>query len=90
MNSFAVYKHQLNDNIFISATFYYQPNTRDFTDYRTYMTSALLVKLTDTLDLKLQYQMTRDSQPAKNLEATPPIDNHEVNTNYQTSLVYRF
>ena len=90
INSFAVYKHTINDNIGISATFYYQPNTADFTDYRTYLTSALLVKLTNTLDLKLQYQMTRDSQPAKNLAATPVIDNHEVNTNYQTSLVYRF
>jgi putative salt-induced outer membrane protein YdiY len=90
VNSFAVYKHRLNDQVGISATLYYQPSTRDFTDYRSYMTSALLVKLTDTLDLKLQYQMTRDSKPAKNLEATPPIDNHHVNTSYQTSLVYRF
>lgn len=90
VNSFAVYKHRLNDQVGISATLYYQPSTSDFLDYRSYMTSALLVKLTTTLDLKLQYQMTRDSMPAKNPDATPPIDNHIVNTRYQTSLVYRF
>jgi putative salt-induced outer membrane protein YdiY len=90
MNSFAVYKHNLNDHVGISATLYYQPSTQNFMDYRSYMTSSLLVKLTSTLDLKLQYQTNRDSMPAKNLEATPPIDNHKVNSRYQTSLVYRF
>lgn len=90
MNSFAVYKHQLNDQVGISATLYYQPSSQDVMDYRSYMTSSLLVKLTSTLDLKLQYQSKRDSMPAKNLDATPVIDNHKVNNRYQTSLVYRF
>lgn len=90
INNFAVYKHKLNDHIGISATLYYQPSTQNFKDYRSYMTSSLLVKLTSTLDLKLEYQTRRDSMPAKNLDATPPIDNHKVNSNYQTSLIYRF
>lgn len=90
LNSFAVYKHRINDQVGISATLYYQPQTTDFSDYRGYMTSSLSVKLTETLDLKLQYEVNIDSEPAKNLAATPPIDNSEVNTSYRTSLVYRF
>lgn len=90
INSFAVYKHRINDQIGLSATLYYQPQTTNFSDYRGYMTSALSVKLTETLDLKLQYEINIDSVPAKNLAATPAIDNSEVNTRYQTSLVYRF
>lgn len=90
INSFAVYKHRINDQVGISATLYYQPQTTDFSDYRGYMTSALAVKLTETLDLKLQYDVNLDSQPAKNLDATPEIDNNKINTSYKTSLVYRF
>lgn len=90
INSFAVYKHRINDQVGISATLYYQPQTTDFSDYRGYMTSALSVKLTETLDLKLQYDVNIDSQPAKNLDASPEIDNSKINTSYKTSLVYRF
>jgi len=90
VNTFAVYKHRLNDQIVISATAYYQPSTDDFGDFRTLMDAALSVKLTDTLDLKVHYKVTHDSEPAKNLDADPPIDNYETNTEYQTTLVYNF
>lgn len=90
VNSFAVYKHRLNEQIVLSATAYYQPNTQDFDDYRVLMETALSVKLTDALDLKIQYHVMHDSQPAKNPDAVPPIDNHETNTTYTTTLVYSF
>ena len=90
MNSFAVYKHRLNDHIVISATAYYQPSTDDFSDFRTLLDAALSVKLTDRLDLKVHYKAEHDSKPARNLDADPPIDNYETNTEYKTSLVYNF
>lgn len=90
INSFAVYKHRLNNQIVISATAYFQPSTDDFGDFRSLMDAALSVKLTDTLDLKIHYKVTHDSEPAKNLDADPPIDNHETNTEYKTTLVYNF
>jgi len=90
VNSFVVYKHRLNEQVGVSATAYYQPSTKGFSDYRSFITTALTVKLNDSLDLKLEYEVTIDSEPAKNLDATPPIDKDEVNTKYVTSLVYKF
>lgn len=90
VNSFAVYKHRINDQVNISATAYYQPSTNDLSNFRMLMDATLLVKLTDTLDLKIYYQVTHDSDPAINLAATPPIDNNETNSQYTTALVYSF
>lgn len=89
-NSFMVYKHRLNEQLVLSATAYFQPNMSDMGDFRTLLDAALSVKLTDTLDLKIHYKVTHDSEPARNLDATPPIDNHETNTEYKTTLVYNF
>ncbi len=90
LNTFTVYQHRLNDSIVISATAYYQPSTDDFSDFRTLLDAALSIKLTDSLDLKVHYNVEHDSEPARNLDADPPIDNYETNTEYETSLVYNF
>ena len=90
INSYTAYQHRLNDQIVISATAYCQPSTDDFSDFRTLLDAALSVKLTDQLDLKVHYKVTHDSEPAKNLDADPPIDNKKTNTEYTTSLVYNF
>jgi putative salt-induced outer membrane protein YdiY len=90
INSFYAYKHRLNDQVVITSTAYYQPSTDDFGNFRVLFDAALSVKLTDTLNLKVNYKVTHDSEPASNPDATPPIDNHETNTEYATSLVYNF
>ena len=90
LNTYTVYKHRLNNQVAIVAIAYYQPNTRDFGDYRALLDAALSVKLTDRLDLKIHYNVKYDSQPVRNLDATPPIDNYKTNTAYNTSLVYNF
>ncbi|MEE2732375.1 MAG: DUF481 domain-containing protein [Pseudomonadota bacterium] len=90
INTFTVYKHRLRENIVISATAYYQPSTDDFGDFRTLLDAALSVSLTDKLDLKIYYKVEHDSEPARNLDADPPIDAYETNTEYETSLVYNF
>ena len=90
LNTYTVYKHRLNDQIVISAIAYYQPSTSDFGDYRALMDAALSVKLTDRLDLKIHYNVKYDSQPVRNPDAIPPIDNYKTNTAYNTSLVYNF
>ncbi|PWG74007.1 hypothetical protein DF186_20125, partial [Enterococcus hirae] len=79
INSYTAYQHRLNDQIVISATAYYQPSTDDFSDFRTLLDAALSVKLTDQLDLKVHYKVTHDSEPAKNQDADPPIDNKKTN-----------
>ncbi|MBA54009.1 MAG: hypothetical protein CMK89_06090 [Pseudomonadales bacterium] len=90
LNTFTVYKHRLNEQIVISATAYYQPSTDDFGNFRTLLDAALSVRITDQLDLKVHYKVEHDSEPARNLDADPPIDNYETNTEYKTSLVYNF
>lgn len=90
LNSFAVYKHRLNDQLNFSSTVYYQPSTSDASDFRSLVTAALLVKLTDALNLKVEYELAYDSEPAKNLDAVPVIDKHKTNAQYKTTLVYQF
>lgn len=90
INTFTVYKHRLSEHIVFSATAYFQPIADDFGDFRTLLDAALSVRLTDQLDLKVHYKVEHDSEPARNLDADPPIDNYETNTEYKTSLVYNF
>lgn len=90
INSFYAYQHQLNPQVLVSSTAYFQPKVDDWEDIRVLFNLALTVKLTQTLDLQLAYKATHNSQPAQNLEAEPVIDNYKTNTEYSTSLVYSF
>ncbi len=90
MNSYIAYKHVLNDNVSLISTAYYQPNLDRIDDFRMLLTLGVVVGLTDKLKLNLNYEVTHDSEPAKNLAAVPPIDNKKTNTEYATSLVYNF
>ena len=89
-NTFYAYKHQLNPQVFIVSTAYFQPNIDDWDDIRALVNLGLSVKLTETLNLQVDYKITHDSQPAQNLNAEPPIDNYKTNSEYSTSLVYKF
>ncbi|HEY7772347.1 MAG TPA: DUF481 domain-containing protein [Marinagarivorans sp.] len=89
-NTYLSYSHQLSSNTAISSTTYVQPAVDDFDDLRALFTMSLNVKVSKALNLRVSYEAKYDSRPAKNLEASPPIDKEKVNTEYLTSLVYRF
>lgn len=71
-------------------TTYYQPGLSDFDDFRVLFDAGISVKLSTNLQLQVNYQLTHDSEPAQNLSALPPIDNHKTNTEYKTALLYSF
>lgn len=90
LNSFYAYQHQLNPQVVLSSSAYFQPELNDWDDIRVLFNLGLTVKLTQTLDLQLAYKASHNSQPAQNLDAVPVIDNDKTNTEYSTSLVYSF
>lgn len=90
INSYYAYSHVFNEKTSIASTTYVQPNAEEFDDLRVLFTFHLIVRMTEKLALKLSYQAKYDSEPAQNLAAVPPIDNNKTNTEYTTSLEYRF
>jgi len=90
LNAYWSYKHQLNSQVNWYNTAYVQPNLDSFDDYRILFESGLGIRLTDTLQLKLFYQLRHNSQPPQNLAASPAIDLHRTNTEYSTAFVYEF
>jgi putative salt-induced outer membrane protein YdiY len=90
MNSYAAYRHQLNSQVRLVSTFYYQPDVNNLDDYRVLFDAGLSVALHERLRLKLSYALSHNSDPAVNLDANPPINKAETNTGYTTSLTYSF
>ena len=90
INSYVAYKHQLNDNVLLTTTAYAQPSVDDFDNLRLLSNTTLSVKLTQALNLKLTYKLSHDSHPAENLDIAPPIQNEKTNSDYGTTLEYRF
>lgn len=89
-NSYASYRHQLNSQVRLLGTLYYQPNLSDTDDFRVLTELGMSVAISGSLSLKLSYSLSHNSDPAVNLDATPPINKAETNTGYSTSLVYSF
>lgn len=90
INGYYSYTHNLNDRTTLASTTYVQPSADDFSDLRALFTFNLTVNMTKKLALRFTYHAKHDSQPAQNLAAVPPIDNSKTNSEYLTSLVYRF
>ena len=90
MNSYYTYNYQINDNVKLANTAYYQPSLSNFNDFRVLFDAGVSVKISTRLQLQVNYRLTHDSEPAQNLLVSPPIDNHKTNTEYATSLVYNF
>lgn len=89
-NSYVAYRHQINPQLRVVGTTYYQPNLEAFDDYRILFDFGLVVAIYKSLSLKMSYALTHNSEPAVNLQANPPINKSETNTSYATSLVYTF
>lgn len=89
-NSYVTYRHQLNPQLRLVSTVYYQPNMDEMDDYRVLLDLGVAVAINESLSLKVSYSLSHNSDPAVNLDANPPINKAETNTGYTTSLVYSF
>ncbi|HLP98107.1 MAG TPA: DUF481 domain-containing protein [Sideroxyarcus sp.] len=81
-NSYLVLKRQLNGQVRFSNTLYYQPALSDTADYRVLEQASLLVKLGESLDLKLSLDIAFDSKPAQTVQKRDLL--------YSTGLEYAF
>lgn len=81
-NFYLAYKQQLNPQMSVSSTTYYQPRLDDFPDKRILEQAALAVKMTDRLNLTLSINIAHDSRPPQTVEKT--------DVSYNTSLSYKF
>lgn len=90
INNYWSYRQSLNDQVNWYATAYYQPSAEDFDDYRVLFDTGLTVRLTGSLQLRVSYNLNHNSHPPRNLDATPPIDRAETNTQYSTTFLYEF
>jgi putative salt-induced outer membrane protein YdiY len=89
-NSYWTYKHQLNEQVSWFGTLYFQPDLSDQSDYRMLFDTGLRVRLTGSLHLRLSYNLRHDSDPPRNLLATPVIDRQKTNSQYLTAFLYEF
>lgn len=90
LNSYYSLKLQVNSQLSLANTIYFQPNTEDFDDYRVLFDLSLSSKITERLAINLAYRLRHDSQPAHNFSIDPPIANHSTNTEYKSGISYSF
>ncbi len=76
------YKHQLNSQVSLASTTYYQPRLDDGEDYRALEQATLAVKMSDSLALKLSLDISHDSKPPQT------VDNTDIS--YMTAISYQF
>lgn len=76
------YKHQLNPQVSVMSTTYYQPRLDDGEDFRALEQASLAVKMNDRLSLKLSLDIRHDSRPPQTVEKT--------DVSYFTGLSYQF
>ncbi len=81
-NSYLVFKRQLNDQVRVYSTTYYQPAFADATDFRVLEQASVLVKLAEKLDLKLSLDISFDSKPPQTV--------HKRDLLYSTGLEFSF
>lgn len=90
VNTYTAYRHQINPQVRLVNVIYYQPNVDELKDYRILFDFGFLVAISKSLSLALNYSLSHNSEPAINLQANPPINKHETNSQYSTSITYRF
>jgi len=69
-NFYLSVKHRFNEQIRVVSSTYYQPRLDDWGDARLLEQAALMVKLNETLNLKLSLEVQHDSRPPQQVEKT--------------------
>ena len=67
-NTYLVLKRQLNEQVRLYSTTYYQPALSDTADLRLLEQASMLVKLGQNLDLKLSLDVSFDSRPPQTVQ----------------------
>ena len=81
-NFYLALRYQINEQVRIVSTTYYQPALDNGHDFRLLEEASLKIKLTDALNFKLTLALTHDSEPPQAVEKT--------DINYKTGIEYRF
>jgi len=81
-NFYLALHYQLNEQVRIVSTTYYQPALDNGSDFRILEAGSLKIKLTEALNFKLTLELTHDSEPPQAVEKT--------DVNYKTGIEYRF
>ena len=81
-NTYLVLKSQLNQQVRVYSTTYYQPAFSDTADYRMLEQAAMLVKMGQNLDFKLSLDITFDSRPPQTVQKRDMV--------YSTGLEFSF
>lgn len=81
-NTYLSLFYKLNSRIRFQNTVYYQPAWRNAADFRLLDDAGLNVSLTETLDLRLSFEVANDSRP--------PAGIKDTDISYKTGLEYRF
>ncbi len=81
-NSYLVLKRQVNEQVRLYSTTYYQPAFADSADFRVLEQASVLVKLDQHLDLKLSLDVSFDSRPPQTV--------HKRDLFYSTGLEFSF
>lgn len=68
VNTYLVFKRQLNEQVRMYSTTYYQPAFSDTRDYRVLEQASMLVKLHENLDLKVNLDISFDSRPPQTVQ----------------------
>jgi len=67
-NTYLVLKGQVNEQVRLYSTTYYQPDTSGTGDYRILEQASMLVKMAQNLDLKLSLDIAFDSKPPQTVQ----------------------
>jgi putative salt-induced outer membrane protein YdiY len=67
-NTYLVLKGQVNEQVRLYSTTYYQPDISDTGDYRILEQASMLVKMAQNLDLKLSLDIAFDSKPPQTVQ----------------------
>ena len=76
------YKHQINPQVALLSTTYYQPRLDDSDDYRALEQASLQVKMSKQLAVKLSINISHDSRPPQTIK--------ETDVGYFSGLQYSF
>ena len=82
LNIYQVYKYQLNDSARLLNTLYYQPDIKEFSDYRLLDKFTFQVDINKSMSINISLDIARDNKPPQDVEQT--------DTSYKTGFEYRF
>lgn len=82
VNTYVVYKEQLNRQTALNFLQYYQPNVAAIDDFRLLSQAALVVKAAEKISIKLALDLTHDNKPPQGVRKT--------DLTYSTAIVVDF